>query len=149
MSTGNKGECINGILLKTKPIYARTFIKNWERYRKPQVFLVYERRLILKRKDLIFVYVVKSGKGEEIGNFCAGRSWFYATLIESKWLRGHKRLENENTRLKERERVWSLYGNGQLHTRDKREFNRFWDDQDSVRSFVVMEDLVRINKPVG
>jgi Fe-S cluster biosynthesis and repair protein YggX len=62
MSTGNKGECINGILLKTKPIYARTFIKNWERYIKPQVFLVYERRLILKRKDLIFVYVVKSGK---------------------------------------------------------------------------------------
>jgi hypothetical protein len=30
-----------------------------------------------------------------------------------------------------------------------KEFNRFWDDQDGVRSFVVMEDLVRINKPVG
>ena len=64
-------------------------------------------------------------------------------------MRGHVRLENENTRFKERERVWSLYGNGQLHTRDMKEFNRFWDDQDGVRSFVVMEDLVRINKPVG
>jgi hypothetical protein len=50
MSTGNKGERINGILLKTKPIYARTFIKNWKKYRKPQVFLVYDRRLILKKE---------------------------------------------------------------------------------------------------
>jgi len=24
-------------------------------------------------------------------------------------------------------------------TRDEREFNRFWDDQDGVRGFVVME----------
>lgn len=106
---------------------------------KPQVFLVYDSKSISKKGDLILVYVVKSGKGEEIGNFCAGRHWSYTTLIESKWLRRHKRLENENTRLKERERVWSLYGNGQLHTRDKREFNRFWDDQDGVRGFVVME----------
>ena len=106
---------------------------------KPQVFLVYDRKYISKRGDLILVYVVKSGKGEEIGNFCAGRLWFYTTLTESKWLKRHKRLENENTRLKERERVWSLYGNGQLHMRDEREFNRFWDDQDGVRGFVVVE----------
>jgi len=44
---------------------------------KPQVFLVYDRKYISKRGDLILVYVVKSGKGEEIGNFCAGRLCFY------------------------------------------------------------------------
>jgi hypothetical protein len=130
-------ERIGGILLKTRPEYARTFIGNWRRTGKPQVFLVYDRRPILQRGDLVLVYVINED-----------RLGFYARFVGSEWVRGFKKVEDDETRIRERERIWNLYGDGQLHTTDKREFDDFWERQDGVRSLVIMGDLVEIKKNI-
>jgi hypothetical protein len=41
-----------------------------------------------------------------------------------------------------------LYGDGQLHTTDKKEFDDFWERQGGVRSLVIMGDLVEIKKNI-
>jgi len=147
-SRSNNDE-IGGILLKTRPEYARTFIENWRRTGKPQVFLIYDRRPILRRGDSVFVYVVRSKHLSSRASICdRGYLGFYANFVRSEWVRGLKRLEDEGTRKRERERIWALYGDGQLHTRSKEEFDRFWDDQDGVRSLVVLENLVEIEKKI-
>jgi len=129
-------EEIRGILLKTRPKYAKTFIENWNETKKPQVFCIYDRRPILKHGDVVLVYI--NG---------LNRLGFYATFIRSEWVRGFK-IETEETRIRERERIWKLFGNKQLHTNDKKEFDNFWKQQAGVRSFVIIEDLKEIKNNI-
>lgn len=130
-------ESIEGILLKTQPKYAKTFIEHWKKEKKPQVFCIFDRKPVLKEGNCIFVYINQINK---LG--------FMAKFIKSSQIKGFKKLESSDTRISEREKIWSLFGNGQLHTDNKSEFDEFWEQQDGVRSFVMMDNLIEIEKTI-
>jgi hypothetical protein len=137
MMSEYKPERIAGILLKTQPKYANTFIKQWELTGKPQVFCIYNRRPHLQVGDPVFCHAV----GEN-------RLIFVAKFVRSEWVRAFKPVESKETCLQERERIWTLYHNNQLHTDSKKEFDSFWEKWDGVRSIVIIEELKRIEKIV-
>lgn len=130
-------ERMAGILLKTQPKYAETFLRHWELTRKPQAFCIYNRRPYLQVGDPVFCHVVR-----------ANRLIFVAKFVRSEWVRAFKGVEPRERCLQERERIWRLYKDSQLHTDDKVEFDEFWDRWDGVRSLVVMEDLRRVKRVV-
>ena len=122
-----------GLWTKCDIVFADYFLTNWRQRRQPVAFLLFDSKPALPANSPVFIHSER--RLRIIGRF-----------QQSQYVSGHKYTVEEEERISERERIWSLY---RAHTEDppdKREFDEFWENQNGVRALFLMDELIEVPK---
>jgi len=131
---------IIGIWAKAKPEHIETFIANWEKLKNIQAFCVYDLPPILPEGGLVFLHAI------DLNRLIA-----YAKYTGYEYVKGwyeHTRGD-DSLWFSERERVWHTFGPNKLHTHNKNEFDKFWEEQMGVRGLFFMKDICKLSRNVS
>ena len=123
-----------GLWTKCLKISADRFLKNWKESKKSQAFLLYDKQPFLPPEGIVFIHSDKKL-----------HSW--ARFIRSERVKGYKQLPTR-TRMKEREKVWNKWRANQLYKPTKHAFDKFWENQNGVRSLFVMKKIKEVKEKV-
>ena len=130
-----------GIWVKAEPRHIMTFIDNWEKFKEPQAFCVYDLPPILPHGGLIFLHGIGQSRIMALAKYVG-----YDNVVG--WYK-HVKRANDSKWLSERERIWESFTPKRLHTHDRNDFDRFWGAQMGVRGLFIMGAITRVTTHVG
>ncbi len=126
------GAC--GLWTKCQPTFADYFNENWRAFRRPQAFLLYDSPPTLPPGSPVFVHSDKCIR-------------LLARYRECQFVAGYKRTIDDNERERENQRIFQQHRTGSLLSSSKESFDEFWENQHSVRSLIVMDNIVVLPDP--
>jgi hypothetical protein len=124
-----------GLWTKCDRIFADYFLKNWQARMQPLAFLLYDPPPVLGPGSPIFIHSDKNLR-------------LVARYRGAQFLAGHKSTADQEERIAERERIWTIFRAGTVDPPLKSDFDKFWDAQNGVRGLFVMSDISEVPDPV-
>ncbi len=124
-----------GLWTKCDAVFANYFVNNWQARREPLAFLLYDSPPALPVGAPVFIHSDKKLR-------------LLASFRESQFVAGHKQTVETSERLAERERIWMTYRSNTIDPPSKKDFDLFWDAQNGIRALFVMDNLIKLPKPL-
>jgi len=120
-----------GLWTKCDRVFADYFLMNWLARRVPQTFFLFDSAPAVPVGAPIFIHSDSHLR-------------LLARFRGSQHVSGYKRTNDEAEREDERDRCWGDFRAGTINPPTKEEFDSFWEKQDSVRSLIVIDNVVPI-----
>jgi hypothetical protein len=130
-SLEGKGKIIDGscgLWTKCDKVFADYFLKNWEATRRPVAFMLYDPPPAVPPRAPVFIHSDKAIR--LIGRF-----------VEARYVAGHRFNVASEERIQAREHFWESYRTGTIDAPAKADFDSFWDGQNGVRAYFLMDEL--------
>ena len=123
-----------GLWTKCDRIFADYFLENWRKRNQPMAFMLYDPPPAITLRAPIFIHSDKVLR--LIGRFGGAR-----------YVAGHKSTAALPERTEAREWFWQTYRQGTVKAPTKDEFDVFWDAQNGVRAYLLIQDLIEVSNP--
>jgi hypothetical protein len=126
------GTC--GLWTKCDRIFANYFLSNWESRRVPQAFFLFDSPPVLPIGAPVFIH---SDHGLRL----------IARFRGSQYVSSYKKTNEDHERQQEKERCWTQYRAGTIDAPSRQEFDEFWEQQNSVRAIIIMDNFLPVPTP--
>jgi hypothetical protein len=123
-----------GLWTKCDQVFADYFLTNWEARRVPQAFMLFDSPPSVPIGAPVFIHSNQFLR--LMGRF-----------RESQYVSSYKRTNDSEERMQEKEKCWNQYRAGTIDAPNRDEFDQFWEKQDSVRSFILVDNILPVPTP--
>lgn len=123
------GTC--GLWTKCDESFADYFVANWDARRVPQAFLLFDSPPAIPIGAPVFIHSNQYLR-------------LLARFRESQYVASYKKTNDEAERNQEKERCWTEFRAGTIDAPPREEFEEFWNKQDSIRSLVLIDNVLTL-----
>jgi hypothetical protein len=117
-----------GLWTKCDRVFCKYFTENWAASKKPLAFMLYDPPPALPPTSPVFIHSDKMLR-------------VVARFVAARYVAAHRFTASPDERVAAREWFWQTYRRDTVSAPTKSDFDSFWDKQNGVRAFFLMEHL--------